>query len=413
MKYPFFLITKKLCSLILMLTISASMLSAYDFYIGGIYYAYGASDVSVTYGDQKYSGSIVIPASITVNGKNLPVVGISHNAFQDCEDLLSVSIPYSVKTIGQHSFENCSKLSSINLPTGLNSIGRWAFKNCHNLTSLFLPDGLEVIDSETFMNCESLLSIVIPNSITAINNSAFSGCSGLKSIKIGEKVNRIGDSAFSGCTGLTALVIPNNVSGSGTNAFKGCTNIETLVIEDSETVFSYGGFSDLKPINFYLGRVNGTIEAYSQNVSYSSYLPIDFSNTKVLTIGKYIETVEKRAGVALSNSTWRAQLYQGNFEVIYAMSAPSFSFNNTTKIYSQLYVPIGMKESFLANQYYKDFFSITEMDIADMWHGEVEIPDFPDPNPDPDPNYMKCDVNGDGEVNIADINRVIEAILSH
>jgi len=27
------------------------------------------------------------------------------------------------------------------------------------------------------------------------------------------------------------------------------------------------------------------------------------------------------------------------------------------------------------------------------------------------PDYMKCDVNNDGEVNIADVNKVIDAIL--
>ena len=34
-------------------------------------------------------------------------------------------------------------------------------------------------------------------------------------------------------------------------------------------------------------------------------------------------------------------------------------------------------------------------------------------NPGGDPGYLKCDVNGDGEVNIADVNKVIDAILGH
>ncbi len=62
---------------------------------------------------------------------------------------------------------------------------------------------------------------------------------------------------------------------------------------------------------------------------------------------------------------------------------------------------------------WKNFFKIVEMNIDDMWDGQGVIPDDPNPDPNPDPNYLKCDVNGDGEVNIADINTIVEAILSH
>ena len=60
--------------------------SAYDFEVDGIYYYYWYIDktVAVTYGgdyyysySNEYSGSVVIPASVTYNGKTYSVTTIS------------------------------------------------------------------------------------------------------------------------------------------------------------------------------------------------------------------------------------------------------------------------------------------------------------------------------------------------
>ena len=388
---------------------------AYDFYVGGIYYQYGTNNVSVTYGENKYTGNVVIPESITVNSKNLPVVGILSEAFMGCSDLKIVYIPNTVTDIGYKAFYNCSKLTSVNIPSGMKTIGSSAFEGCYNLSSINLPEGLKQVSVNAFKNCRSLTSVTIPYS--SISKETFSGCTGLKSVTFSEKVITIGEKAFSGCTGLTVLVIPETVAEIELYAFENCVNIETLVLKDSSdglkyntSHINYSPFRDMKPTNIYLGRVSGEKGSNYYNANYC----IDFSKLKVLTIGSYLEYIEKNKR-GLDNSTWYYQFSTANPEVIYAKSMPSFSFNNTTKIYSTLYVPTGKKNLFLANDYYKGFFNITEMDIADMWNGDVDIPDDPNPNPDPniDPNYLKCDVNGDGVVNIADINRIIDAILSH
>ena len=64
-----------------------------------------------------------------------------------------------------------------------------------------------------------------------------------------------------------------------------------------------------------------------------------------------------------------------------------------------LHVPEGYKLRYSKHTYWKDFSTI------------IDDADVGDPTGDAD--YLKCDVNGDGVVNIADVNKVIAAILSH
>ena len=96
--------------------------------IGGSY--------SVT-GYEGTGGDVVIPE--THNG--LPVTSIGANAFYDCRDLTSVTIPDSVTSIGGSAFDNCISLTSVTIPDSVTSIGNSAFQGCASLTSITIPNG--------------------------------------------------------------------------------------------------------------------------------------------------------------------------------------------------------------------------------------------------------------------------------
>ena len=116
----------------------------------------------------KYTGDIVIPESIVYDGIECRVENINNNAFQNCNGLLSVTIPTGVTSIGGSAFSGCSSLVSVTIPSGVTSIGGSAFFGCTSLASITIPTGVTSIGGSAFSGCSSLTSITIPSGVTSI-----------------------------------------------------------------------------------------------------------------------------------------------------------------------------------------------------------------------------------------------------
>ena len=78
----------------------------------------------------EYSGEVVIPESVEFKGISHSVTSIGEQAFSDCKDLTSVTIPNSVTSIGEGAFSSCSGLTSVTIPNSVTSIGSYAFQAC-------------------------------------------------------------------------------------------------------------------------------------------------------------------------------------------------------------------------------------------------------------------------------------------
>ena len=233
-----------LFSLILSVVFSTSAL-AYDVKIDGIYYKLysEAKTARVTSGEEKYTGEVVIPSSITVEGQEYLVKSIGNKAFYDCSGLTSVTIPNSVTSIGNCAFEDCSGLISVTIGNSVTSIGDCAFQSCSGLTSVTIPNSVTSIGTSAFSGCSGLTSFTIPNSVTSFGTSAFSGCTGLTSVTIPNSVTSIGNSSFSDCSGLTSVTIPNSVTSIGNSAFYNCSGLTSVTIPNSVTSIENGAFA--------------------------------------------------------------------------------------------------------------------------------------------------------------------------
>ena len=112
--------------------------------------------------------------------------GVTHIgawAFEDT-NITSLTIPGSVKTIGEGGVSGNRYLSALTLESGLETIGAYAFADCR-IASVVIPDGVTSIGENAFASCvradyingqwvdTGLTTVTIPGSVTSIGKNAF------------------------------------------------------------------------------------------------------------------------------------------------------------------------------------------------------------------------------------------------
>lgn len=82
-------------------------------------------------GDGNYSGDIIVPEKVKAfGGVEYLVVAFDQYCFYKASELTSVTIPSSVKSLGNFCFSECSSLKSITIPSSVTSLGESCFEGC-------------------------------------------------------------------------------------------------------------------------------------------------------------------------------------------------------------------------------------------------------------------------------------------
>jgi hypothetical protein len=127
---------------------------------------------------------------------------------------------------GPNSYDN---LISVTIPNSVTSIGYGAFKHCRKLTSITLGNSVTTIGDHAFYECKQLASITFPNSVTSIGASAFFHCQSLTSLVVGNSVTTVGRGALFFCPGVTSLTIPESLTDMGFFSFGGFETLEEVI----------------------------------------------------------------------------------------------------------------------------------------------------------------------------------------
>ena len=388
--------------------------------------------------------SIVMPEYLTkinegtfsdctsLTGIDIPnsVTEIGNFAFYKCSGLTSIDIPNSVTEIGINAFYSCTGLTSIDIPNSVTSIGVSAFCNCTGLTSIVVESGNPKYDSRN--NCNAIIetasntlivgceNTIIPNTVTAIGNSAFDNFSGLTSIDIPNSVTSIGDEAFWGCSGLTSITIPNSVTFIGDGAFHDCTGLTSVNIHDldawckidfhnfysnplyyaqhlfidgeettdlviPESVTSIGGYAFYGCTGLTSVTIPNSVTSIGEEAFYGC------SGLTSVTIPNSVTSV---GGKAFYNCSGLTDVYCYIADPLrVSLAGDAFDLYDADASERTLHVLPGTTEAYYYNEWY--------------WYFDQVIEDL---SPEPEP--LPGDVNGDREVNIADVNAVINIILS-
>ena len=159
--------------------------------------------------------------------------------------LETLVLPEGVEIL-ENAFKNCTELKSVSLPSTLTKIGNYVgtppFSGCHNLESIEIAAGNEVYASDG--NCImrkadntlvlGLKASKIPSYTEHIGRFAFQGAA-LESVALPEGVTSIGDYAFAHNDRLKEITLPQSLTSIGESVFFRCTALGKIAIPDGVT----------------------------------------------------------------------------------------------------------------------------------------------------------------------------------
>lgn len=88
------------------------------------------------------------------------ITGLIGACFYGMSNVTEVSLPSTLKTIGQSCFSGCSLITTLLLPEGLETLQGGCFYNCSGLTELTLPSSLKEITGTIIDNKNAVLTIL-------------------------------------------------------------------------------------------------------------------------------------------------------------------------------------------------------------------------------------------------------------
>lgn len=255
--------------------------------------------------------NITIPSAVTYQGTTYVVKQLGYHALYGGSNLLNITIPNSVTSMGVESFKGCSSLTSIKIPESVDNItNKGLFYGCCSLNTMIVEEGNPYYDSRNECNAiiktetnkliVGCVNTTIPNTVTSIGEYAFSGytnltnicvpvcvtsvddvafyeCNNLKTVTVnspsllsehynvnsnfgtkfgnqvekyilGNNANSIGNCAFYRCSNLTSVNIPETVTSIGICSFYGCSSLTSISIPETVTSIGYGAFSGCSKI---------------------------------------------------------------------------------------------------------------------------------------------------------------------
>lgn len=305
-------------------------------------------------------------------------------------------------------------LTSVEIKEGVTSIGKYAFYG-QSLNSVTLPEGLNLIDEYAFAQNNNLASITIPKSVTSVSYYAFVECSALKTIIV-EEGNLFYDSRNNcnaiiktnnneiaiGCMGT---VIPSTVTSIGTKAFY-CCDIESIEIPASVTNIGSNAFESCQKLKNLVLLDNVT------EIGSSAFFKCSAMET--LTIGSGVTYIGGDAFRSMNNlsdiyctANPENLTWNGNEKSICCKSDGSTKFHVTD--------PAAWKAKFPNAHVQFVAIGSVETDEGDAnGDGEIDVADIDfviEHIGEPiDDTNKASDVNGDGEINVADVDYIIERI---
>lgn len=191
---------------------------------------------------------VVIPSEI--DGK--PVVEIGEYSFNGIERHQDDGIRFENHPNAWYN----KRIKKITIPSTVRTIGEKAFGYMNNLSEVVFSEGLKIINPYAFIDCPKLEKIILPDSLVDFTLRAIEGTS-IEEIVLGSNVKYLHLEVYKGSKVKKIICNANEIHFERTN-FEGESALEEIIINGN----LYGGFTDRKtPIKSIICKGEVTYDA--------------------------------------------------------------------------------------------------------------------------------------------------------
>ena len=142
---------------------------AYNVELEGIFYNLDKENKTASVASYSYKGAVVIPETISVDGKAYTVTSLGENCFSGCWGLTSITIPNSVTRIGEYCFYGCSGLTEVHANRETPpATGYDIFHTCISLQTIYVPTGASANYAINPWNAYKIVEEDVLSGITAV-----------------------------------------------------------------------------------------------------------------------------------------------------------------------------------------------------------------------------------------------------
>ena len=346
------------------------------------------------------SGASLVPYDVEVDGigykmhdDGLAVTALSfaghsyHGAVTIPSQVTANGRTLPVTAIADGAFRDCNALTAVTIPSTVTAIGKSAFKNCTGLTSVVIPKSVKRIDYGAFMDCTHLSSLSLASGLQEIGYYAFAYCERLAGVTIPASVTTMGDGAFMG-TGIKRADIGDGLEKVNYVAFAFCPSLTDVVIGDGVSLIERAAFYECPQLkNLSIGCAIDSIG----DVAFAGC-------TSLSSIAMWAEWPPM-----VSNSDCFAENVYGQ-ATVYVLDEFTMEGYICCEVWTD-FAHYGLLDD-LVTTAVGDVNADGEVNIADV--NSVIQTIISGVNTD-----TLSDVNGDGEVKIADVNALIDLILKN
>ncbi|MBR6911899.1 MAG: leucine-rich repeat protein, partial [Candidatus Methanomethylophilaceae archaeon] len=273
---------------------------------------------------------LVIPETVSYNGKQYMVTEIEKEAFMNNDTLTSVTIPKYVTKIGIKAFEYCKNISlcnfnaaacgdldsSASLKMGCGKTGStteltviigdevtkvpaYAFMDNYTVRSVIIGPNVTSIGTSAFRSADNLITLDLSNAskLESFGSYAFMDDKKLQAVDLASiPLKSIGANAFANCYEITNLTFKKTITTLGNDAFENCSKIESIFYDVpaiGSSVYAFRGLGNggsgisvtfgpnVKEVPDYLFTCSTGIGGSKNNIT-----SIEFSNN-ITKIGSY------------------------------------------------------------------------------------------------------------------------------